>query len=507
MSLGTLSLKNLSFRQVFISAFFLSLFVFYPALSGSFILDDWTFISDNLALSEAAHPFHFWASFDQADYWPLTYSLLWLMWKLFKFSWTYYHITNISFHALNATLVAWIGKRYQLKGTLLAALIFLIHPAQLQAVAWIFQIKTLMATTFLLGSWYLYLKDDENSKNKSLGLFFLALCSKTSVVTFPIVLLLHELSFRKEKKLFLSKAEVKRILPFFSLGALFTFTTLWTNHVNFMKRGIQIWNGTPVERFALIWQNLGHYLKSFFLPIDLRFSYPRELPVKMGLSGLITMVLLAFLVVFIAKKGRDYQNDGQISAYLHTKKRLFLVFCYLATLLPVLGLVNIPYMKNSFVADHWHYLSFSCLVLLFADFFVASLNKLKTKWIPVAIGMSTGALILLTEITFHQAQYYKNEEILWKQTLSKDPTSAFSWNCLGVYYLRWDRDAEAEGAFQKAASIDPSEQPALFNLAVLADRKNDPDRAKALLTELLRLDKTDNRARIFLSRLNESAKF
>jgi hypothetical protein len=61
-----------------------------------------------------------------------------------------YHLTNVVVHGINATLFAALlfSQGVPLAAALLGASVFLLHPANVEAVAWIFQLKTLLSFTF-----------------------------------------------------------------------------------------------------------------------------------------------------------------------------------------------------------------------------------------------------------------------------------------------------------------------------------------------------------------------
>jgi len=65
-----------------------------------------------------------------------------------------YHVVNVLLHALNATLLAALFVRTGLARTpaLVGALFFLVHPANVEAVAWISQLKTLGSLACALGA-------------------------------------------------------------------------------------------------------------------------------------------------------------------------------------------------------------------------------------------------------------------------------------------------------------------------------------------------------------------
>ncbi|MEN8159859.1 MAG: hypothetical protein ABFS41_07300 [Myxococcota bacterium] len=61
-----------------------------------------------------------------------------------------YHLSNVLVHGINSTLLAalFVAHGVPLVAALLAGLVFLLHPANVEAVAWVFQLKTLLAFTF-----------------------------------------------------------------------------------------------------------------------------------------------------------------------------------------------------------------------------------------------------------------------------------------------------------------------------------------------------------------------
>lgn len=61
-----------------------------------------------------------------------------------------YHLTNVVVHGINASLLAALlcAQGVPLAAALLAGAVFLLHPANVEAVAWIFQLKTLLSFTF-----------------------------------------------------------------------------------------------------------------------------------------------------------------------------------------------------------------------------------------------------------------------------------------------------------------------------------------------------------------------
>ena len=101
-----------------------------------------------------------------------------------------------------------------------AAMLFVVHPVHVEAVAWISSRKDLVAVAFVLPGFLVYLKYRQRGGVvwylASLLLFLLALLGKLSVVAFPAVLLSFDLSVEKRG---LSRSIVDKI-PFVLLATL-----------------------------------------------------------------------------------------------------------------------------------------------------------------------------------------------------------------------------------------------------------------------------------------------
>jgi hypothetical protein len=103
---------------------------------------------------------------------------------------------------------------------MVAALLFVVHPAHVEAVAWISSRKDLVAAAFVLPCVLAYLKYRQRGAIgwyiASLLLFLFALLGKLSVVAFPVVLVVLDLVLEKRP---LSRSIIDKI-PFLVLGAL-----------------------------------------------------------------------------------------------------------------------------------------------------------------------------------------------------------------------------------------------------------------------------------------------
>ena len=140
---------------------------------------------------------------------------------------TGYHVTNLLLHFAAVLLIWAVLRALAIPGAFLAALLFAVHPVNVESVAWIAQRKNTLAIVFFLLSILCYLRDIEQRTTDhgprtwrwywlSLFAFVLAMLSKGSVVVLPLVLLL--LTWWQCRKI--NSSDALRAVPFFVVAIL-----------------------------------------------------------------------------------------------------------------------------------------------------------------------------------------------------------------------------------------------------------------------------------------------
>ncbi len=158
-----------------------------PALHGEFINDDYGVFVRNPyltpfgreSLSAILDPFG-GAAIHGVNYAPVMLLLHALEKALFGSDTFGYHVVNALIHALNCVLLIalLIKTRVPMRAALLAGLVFAVHPANLEAVAWISQLKTDAALALALGA----VLSQTRHPALALGLFALGLLTKASAM-------------------------------------------------------------------------------------------------------------------------------------------------------------------------------------------------------------------------------------------------------------------------------------------------------------------------------------
>ncbi|HEY2827155.1 MAG TPA: O-GlcNAc transferase, partial [Pirellulales bacterium] len=139
-----------------------TIFVYWPCRHGDFLWDGALLITNNPLVKAPDGLIRIWFSREPVDYWPVTNSMFWLQWHLFGNNPTGYHDTNMVLQIASALLVWTILRRLSVPGAFLAALLFAIHPVNVESVAWIAQLKNTLSMFFFLLSvlWYLNAEPD-----------------------------------------------------------------------------------------------------------------------------------------------------------------------------------------------------------------------------------------------------------------------------------------------------------------------------------------------------------
>jgi tetratricopeptide (TPR) repeat protein len=166
----------------------ISLWIYRAALTGPFISDDHLYVANNpfvtapgwTSLRTLLDPTGPGRLYSVGNYAPAHMAAHMLEWVAFGSATTGYHVANLLLHALNATLLAALlaGAGVPAPVALTASAVFALHPANVEAVAWISQLKSVLALTFSFAALMLF----RGRPRASAIPFALALLTKATAV-------------------------------------------------------------------------------------------------------------------------------------------------------------------------------------------------------------------------------------------------------------------------------------------------------------------------------------
>ena|SRR5688572_13463602 len=119
-----------------------AVFIAYvPAMTAGFIWDDDAHVTAPVLRS--AHGLaRIWTDVGATQqYYPILHSAFWLEHCLWGSTAIGYHATNIALHGIASVLVVLLLRRLAIRGALIAAFVFALHPVNVESVAWISEQK------------------------------------------------------------------------------------------------------------------------------------------------------------------------------------------------------------------------------------------------------------------------------------------------------------------------------------------------------------------------------
>ena len=387
------------------------------------------------------------------NYLPLTMIFHASAWTLFGDNDAGHHLLNIIIHLVNGVLVYFLSLRLfrQQPYAVLAGIVMLLHPLQVESVAWISELKNVLYASCFLSGLHAYVLFYEGKKAKhyalSLLLFVLSCLSKPSAVAFPLVLLVCDLILRRR----IERRDLVQKIPFFLIALAFGIINLYTQRED---RFLNYAHAYPVfERVAMACIALIKYAQLFVAPVNLSVIYPYpepDGPLVMG--GFVLLIAAVSLTVWLTRKKK----------ILPLALLLFIV----VNLLLVLQLI--PF-GEALYADRYMYVAIAGFAWLLAF----GLQKLRIDHRLVA----TMLLLLLSALTFARTGKWRSAIVLYEDIIKKYPDNFVALNSAGVEAMFIGQDRKALSYLQRAIKAGPRNYKGHYNLGLLLLKMQMWDRA------------------------------
>ena len=397
-----------------------------------------------------------------------------------------YHLVNNLLHIANgillfALLLRVLKKRFV---AFFAALIFLVHPLQTEAVTYISGRGDPLNVFFMLSALWLFLKSelsssqDDNWRNwrrwLSLGLLILALLSRETAIVFPFLAMVVYLSFLNRLNFWngLKKAVIKT-LPYFATVFIYGILRLtvlnFENILNFYSRSNIYTEHLSVRIYTFLGVLL-EYFKLLFAPVGLHMErgvtvYGSLFFPKVFISLALVLLMLALLFWFYFRQ-KNRKTTSEISLF---SVSLFAFGWFFVNLGPTSGITPI----NAVMYEHWLYLALvgpATLIIFLLDEARRRGGKIISAAILVFLLAATGAFSFLSVkrniVWGDPIKFYEN-------ILKYEPDSVRINNNLGnTYYDRGDYK-RAEEYYWKAVSTDDNFPQPHYNLGSILQSRND----------------------------------
>jgi len=426
---------------------FLSLISYINIFKNEFVWDDHVFILDNADIRSIDFKL-FFVQDVEGIYRPLRTAHYAVTGK----NEFLYHFNSLFFHILISILVFVIlfeifGKKYI---SLLAALIFAVHPIHTGRVTNITAGFDLFGIFLFLLSYYLYVKFSKLNNKKyllfSLALFILALFASEEAMILPLIIVLYEFTFNKNLKKF------KNYILYFVIAAL--FITLRFFVLGIIGRNEYLAGNIFLTQLTML-KAYVYYVFLMVFPLNLSL-YHDIVPATgiLEVKVLLSAVALITLFVFTIK---CYKN----------KFLFFSVFWFFIALIPFSNLLPL----QNFMAERYLYvpsIGFS-LLLAYSLICIHNIKKIQNKKILAYVTFILAILLLGFYVvkTVDRNDDWRNNLTLWSKTVETNPSNSRAHDNLGFTYERNGQLEEALQEFEKSVALMPGNFRALANLGVV----------------------------------------
>ena len=416
----------------------LAALAYLPSLAGVFQFDDYNVIVNEPAV-------HSWAAFFEraTGVRPLLKASYTLSWTLGPGA-LGFHVLNIAVHSLNTALVYAVGVRLCRHWSgpsragaepsfapLAAALLFALHPVQVEAVTYISGRSSSLVAAFYLGAVLAYLRGARWTI--SVPLFALALATKETAVTLPAALALCDWTTK-------GRVDWRRQAPHWGLvlaaGAFMVANPRYLELLSFGFARRDLADHLPTQIAGVSY--LVARLVGFQGPnIDPALPVLQAWDASLALQAALLGVLLAAGLVLARRL--PWAGFGVLWFFLH-----------LAPTNSVIPRLDVANDRQLYLAGWGLFLALAVPL--------SSLPRISAA--ALALACVAGSIPRQLD--------YRSEIALWEADTRRAPWNARAHNNLGYAYEQAGRVDEARRAYDTALRLDPGHLKARMNRRRLA---------------------------------------
>lgn len=402
--------------------------VYWKALSNGFLLnwDDPNYVVNNpdahgFSLEHVKNAF---SRFYVGNYAPLhivSYMFDYTLWGLRPSGYIFH---NLLLHTVNGFLLYRLVNRFSAAvfPSILSALLFIVHPVQVESVVWISQRKNLLAMLFFLIAFHMYLafRGAENGvgrKYYALSLIFFAcsLLAKSVAVILPAVLLLYDICVTRRR----FREALADKMPFIAIAVATGIMAVLSQSEYYGGGGKAAFHGgSPYATFLTMIPVFVTYLKLIVLPAGLSGVYATEIKTAFDSSVAVNG---AILLLFAGCAWFIFRRDRKL-------------FFWLA--LGVIGIVPVSQIIPlvTLINDRYLYFPMAGVApfVVIGAFTVLSGQKETLRNI-------TAVVLLLISVVFgvmsgERATVWRDSFTLWSDAVRKNPgNDTAKYNLADVY--------------------------------------------------------------------------
>lgn len=381
-----------------------------------------------------------------------------------------FKLTNVLLHLLSGGLLYGAMRCLTRRANLAAiiACLFLLHPANVESVAWVAERKNALSQVFVMACLWAYAMYAQRRELKWMGitllLFAVGLMAKPAILTLPAVFLLLDFWPLRRWRTQGGLDTVPRLLgekiPLLVLAAADAVVTFINGRI--IQVVVPLGEMSVWDRVLLLPVTYVRYLFHMILPVTVG---PMQPPVDWtGWHVVGAVVLLCAITIWAIRQWS--RQPWLLVGWLW----------FLGTLFPMVGFIKTS--QESMADRHLYYPGLG--LLLAGVFGVASMPWVtRSRWLPAGVGL---LLAVMAVLSYQQVTIWDNSRTLYTHAINQSPNNVWAHNNLGaVYWLDGELD-QAVSEFEKAVAIDPQYEPAVNNLQAVREMLAKPDPLQARLS-------------------------
>lgn len=454
-----------------------------------------------------------------------------------------FHLTNNFLHILNAILIFLLLEKVikKRRAAVLAALLFLIHPLQTEAVTYVSGRGDPLSVFFMLLALHLWTTDLRSRNEKIVDNFpqfpqrhsmalrglsivsvILAMLSRETAFLFPLYFVVFSVAFLEKGRFWPAlKRSVIQAWPFwivsFTYGILRLTVLNFQNTLNFYQQS-NFYTEHLSYRIYTFFHVFVVYLKLIFVPVGLHMerdvvvnSSIWQWPVWFGALIVLLIIVTGFVLykkenskhgknISDANNTNQHTNDvNNYSRNSHEIRKLasqtisgfrlwlFAWGIFFINLAPTSGIFPI----NALIYEHWLYFSlfgFFVLLAYYLDMVFDYLRANFKRTFIVGLMLFSVYLVFLGVQTIRRNVVWGKTEDFYKNILYYETQNIRALNNLAMYYSDNGKTKEAEDLYWQAIDANNTVPAPYYNLGNILRDRGDIAGAVELYKESIKAD-------------------
>lgn len=482
--------------------------IYIKILFNGFVWDDEDQIVNNLVLRNLGNFWYFFthstfytggaqAGLSGLYYRPFMSVVFSLLWRISGSNAFLFHLFDLLIHLANSIIIFFLIKNllkhggYKFSQTVgfFSSLLFLVHPTNVESVAYISATSELLYTFFLLNALILtlsFVKFGSNSFLKLVGIgtcILLSLFSKESgAISLVLIFLVVIILFRKKRSFLL-------IIPSTFAAIIYCIFRFVLAHLSAPENTsiMPIASASLYERLLTIPYEISSYFRIIFFPKNLHISqadivknmYSADFYIPLIICGIILICGLSLLL------------------YIKSKLTLFFTLWFVLSLGIVVNIIPLDFT----IAERWLYVPLIGFLGLFAILISKILENQKTfKTYFVVIFFFI--ILFFAYRTFYRTFNWESPIILFGHDIKLSKNSAELHTNYGTALYKVGNYKESKKEYEYALALVPDNLWAINNLGSIYAQLGNYEKAKPLFLRSIQIAPTyasyENLAQIYV---------